>query len=298
MTSKDLPSFMPSREWGSGAMPCASLGGLTTAQFGQALVHANLSAREARALGLLTSGICGPLSSTSSRLADRSASLANRLRAVSDALGSTLYRLTWKVQITPAGQSLYALRASAPRTRVTVFTGWVTPSARDHKGDRSSPLAGRTTEALPYMASLAGWPTPTTPSGGQVPPAGTTATGRTLDGRKVQVTLKDVANLAGWETPQARDHFPAHTPEYVAAKKAQGHGMANLNDQVQLVDLGPARLTASGEMLIGYIAPTDCGDQLNPAHSRWIMGLPREWDDYAPPGTPSTRKSRRISSAS
>lgn len=30
----------------------------------------------------------------------------------------------------------------------------------------------------------------------------------------------------------ARDHFPAHTPEYIAAKKAEGHGMANLNDQV------------------------------------------------------------------
>ena len=35
-----------------------------------------------------------------------------------------------------------------------------------------------------------------------------------------------------WATPQARDHFPAHTPEYIAAKKAEGHGMANLNDQV------------------------------------------------------------------
>lgn len=34
----------------------------------------------------------------------------------------------------------------------------------------------------------------------------------------------------GWPTPQARDHFPAHTPEYIAEKKAQGHGMANLND--------------------------------------------------------------------
>lgn len=37
-----------------------------------------------------------------------------------------------------------------------------------------------------------------------------------------------------WATPTARDHFPAHTPEYIAAKKAEGHGMANLNDQVSL----------------------------------------------------------------
>ena len=38
----------------------------------------------------------------------------------------------------------------------------------------------------------------------------------------------------GWPTPCARDHFPAHTPEYIVAKKAQGHGMANLNDLAQL----------------------------------------------------------------
>ena len=35
----------------------------------------------------------------------------------------------------------------------------------------------------------------------------------------------------GWAAPQARDHFPAHTDEYIAAKKAQGHGMRNLNDE-------------------------------------------------------------------
>ncbi len=31
--------------------------------------------------------------------------------------------------------------------------------------------------------------------------------------------------------PQARDHFPAHSDSYIAAKKAQGHGMRNLNDE-------------------------------------------------------------------
>jgi hypothetical protein len=30
----------------------------------------------------------------------------------------------------------------------------------------------------------------------------------------------------------ARDHFPPHSDEYIAEKKAQGHGMANLNDYV------------------------------------------------------------------
>ena len=31
-------------------------------------------------------------------------------------------------------------------------------------------------------------------------------------------------------TPQARDHFPAHTPEAIAKQRAAGHGCSNLND--------------------------------------------------------------------
>ena len=50
-----------------------------------------------------------------------------------------------------------------------------------------------------------------------------------------QVNLQDVAchwePPGDWATPQARDHFPAHSEEYIAAKKAQGHGMRNMNDE-------------------------------------------------------------------
>src|SRR5574340_496971 len=72
-------------------------GGPTTGPSGPDRVPASHFRRRAREAGMPTSGICGPLGFGSSRSADLTFALANRYRAQTDSLGSTLYALTWKV---------------------------------------------------------------------------------------------------------------------------------------------------------------------------------------------------------
>lgn len=213
--------------------------------------------------------------------------LASRLRARPGLGGSTLYKLPWKERATPVGRRICALRASAHRTSVNGSTGWPTPTSSCGTGAGTQGRDGGLN--LQSAAALAGWPMPTTPSGGRTVPEGTTATGRQPDGSKVQVYLDTVAQLAGWATLRAEDaesagmrhgHAGPERPDPacgLAGTGAEGADLGRTACDSREVN-GPARLPVYGAMLIGSAAEMDGGGKLSPAHSRWIMGYQQGWD--------------------
>ena len=132
--------------------------------------------------------------------------------------------------------------------------------------------------ALQDQAQLSGWPTPNTMTGGQTSRGGD---------RKGELLMGGAAQMAGWPTPATTDHKGG----YVGGRMRDGKLSTDRLDVTAQI-AGPARRTATGEMLTGSSAAMESGGQLNPAHSRWLMGLPPAWDACAPTATPSSRKSR------
>ena len=308
-----LPSAIFSRASEPGHTPCAAPDGRTTALSGRGAVPVSLSAPRAREKGLLTSGICGPRSSALSGSAALSQSLANRLRQKTVLHGSTLYRLTWKARVTPSGRSIPALRASALRTSGRGSTGWPTPMGNNSTGVGSQKREGGLN--LQTAAELSGWPTPQANKNTK-----NSSNPQKLKENGTQTCLADAAWLAGWPTPcrqdgphggpmQGTDRLPGaaylagwvtpaardwkDTPGMTLRRK-DGRSRIDLLPRQVFLTL-PCRRTASGEMLTGSCAGMEGGGQLNPAHSRWLMGLPAEWDDCAVTATPLSRRRRKPS---
>lgn len=259
-------------------MPFDEQDGATTGPSGPDRALANLSHRQAKLLGLETSGTSGPASIGSSDSARLQSSLENRLRASTQTLGSTLYKLTWKPWVTSSGVSRFRLRASVLRTSATDRTGWPTPLAADSRG-RAGAAPHKNSE-LPNCVELAGWPTC---AARDFRSDRSRMTDEELYGTKGR-PLPRVSYLAGWPTTTTTSDAKASgTYGY------NGNTFMTLTDAAKLSN-GPARLMAGGAILTGCSAGMSGGGQLNPAMSRWLMGLPLVWDTCAPETIRKRRK--------
>lgn len=134
MTFADSRNTISSQGSASGATPCGSPDGPMTNPSGPDHAHANLSARQAKEKGLLTSGTYGPPGIGLLKSFALQEFLANRLRQRTASIGSTLFRLTWKPKVTRSGRWYYQLVASAPRTSARDFGSWPTTKAWDGSG--------------------------------------------------------------------------------------------------------------------------------------------------------------------
>lgn len=287
-----IPSVIFSRESAGGHRLCALREYQTPCQSGQAPARVNLSARQAKAQGLMIPATYGPSSIGSLGSANLQQSLENRLRARLDVDGSPEYALTWKHWDMPLGPPICALRASARRIsgkdcsgwgtpRVTTnggcpspqctgkgsrledqaaLAGWVTPTAQDGSRGGLPPRPQDTGVPLSQQASLAGWPTPNCPNGGRSIGHVSEWKGNTpysSDGRKIQLDTQAIARMAGYNTPRATDGT---------------HGGPN-----QTGGALPADAALLGGGTYGFPAPMENRGALNPALSRWLMGYPVAW---------------------
>ena len=240
---------------GDGAGHSGLPDGRMTGPCGPAPVLANLSARQAGDLGLLTSGTYGRGGFISSGSADLQSSLANRLRQRLPLSGLTLFRMTWKQRVTPLGRLICALRASGRRTSGSGCGSWQTPACRDWKDN----------DGDQYMEKYLG------------------------EGMTSYCHLGTQVQLSSWPTPSAQgsageisEDLERRGEKWVNTKTGRVL-QTNLATDVKM-------LAISGTPANGSPAGTGSSGQLNPAFSLWLMGYPPEWGNCAPLGTRSARK--------
>lgn len=102
------------------------------------------------------------------------------------------------------------------------------------------------------------------------------------DGKDRLDQLPRQAFMTGWPTPTATNNDRSPSVERAMSMWRPDGSKAQQRLQDFAGICGPLRLTVFGEMRTGSYVEMANGVQLNPAHSRWLMGLPRAWDELSP----------------
>lgn len=265
---------------GFGAMPCAARAGPMIAPSGQALAPASHFQPQDSGKELRMNATFGLHGSNSLSSATLQSSLESRLRARTASVGSILYRLTWKARVTPSGRAICALRGSNKRTFVNVFilSGWGTPVSNPANGTPEKFLQ-RKQESMDR---------------------GSQSMGLSVSDIQMQAQgidrLPGAVPMVGWNTPTC----PVNTAGHQAGNNRYVTSVTEQTKNLTVAIRG--KLQADGSMLIGSCVETltenQVGAPLRPGHSRWLMGLPVEWENCAPSVTRSTWKQRQISAKS
>lgn len=165
------------------------------------------------------------------------------------------------------------------------YAGWPTTTASDLSGGGSQKCAlaklnneqrpsGHTKSAqLRDFAHLMSWPT---------------ALANDARGSDYSISagvrimkLPGTAKLYAWPTSTASDYKGSGPTVIRKDNKDRTFQRIDFATEQGLKGF-PVRITAHGEVLTGFSAWMAISGQLDPAHSRWLMGYPESWDRAAP----------------